>query len=53
MTLRLSDTKMYLHIDETCIKGPLDKCNIIPQLFSKKNGIFISLEVLAWLMTAC
>ena len=35
------------------IKGALDKFNIIPQLFSKKVGIFIPLEVLAWVMTAC
>ena len=37
-----------------CIfKGALDKFNIIPQLFPKKVGIFIPLEVLAWVMTAC
>ena len=35
------------------VKGVLDKCNIIPQLFPKKVGIFIPLEVLAWVMTAC
>ena len=29
------------------IKGTLDKFNIIPQLFPKKVGIFIPLEVLA------
>ena len=34
-------------------KGALDKFNIIPQLFPKKVGIFIPLEVLAWVMTAC
>ena len=34
-------------------KGTLDKYNIIPQLFSIKVGIFIPLNVLAWLMTAC
>ena len=33
--------------------GALDKYNIIPQLFPKKVGIFIPLEVLAWVMTAC
>ena len=35
------------------IKGALDKFNIIPQLFSKKVGIVIPLEVLIWVMTAC
>ena len=35
------------------IKGALDKFNIIPQLFPKKVGIFIPLEVLAWVKTAC
>ena len=36
------------------IKGALDKFNIIPQLFPKKKvGIFIPLELLAWVMTAC
>ena len=40
-------------------KGALDKYNIIPQLFftpnffEKKLGIFIPLEVLAWVMIAC
>ena len=34
-------------------KGALDKYNIIPQLFPKKNGIFIPLEVMAWVMTTC
>ena len=34
-------------------KGALDKFNIIPQHFPKKVGIFIPLEVLAWVMTAC
>ena len=29
------------------------KFNIIPQLFQKKVGIFIPLEVLVWVMTAC
>ena len=36
----------------TIIKGALDKYSIIPQLFQKKVGIFVSLEVLAWVMTA-
>ena len=36
-----------------CIKGALDKFNIIPQLLPKKVGIFVPLEVLAWVMTAC
>ena len=35
------------------LKGALDKYNIIPQLFPEKVGIFIPLEVLAWVMTAC
>ena len=35
------------------IKGALDKCNIIPNFFPQKVGIFIPLEVLAWVMTAC
>ena len=30
----------------------MDKCNIIPQLFPKKVGIFVPLEALAWVMTA-
>ena len=34
-------------------KGALDKYNIILQLFSKKVGVFIPLEVLVWVMTAC
>ena len=35
-------------------KEALDKYNnIIPQLFYKKVEIFIPLEVLAWVMTAC
>ena len=38
---------------ELLIKWALDKFNIIPQLFPKKVGIFIPLEVLAWVMTAC
>ena len=33
------------------LKGPLDKYNIIPQLFQKKVGIFMQLEVLARVMT--
>ena len=37
----------------TLLKGALDKFNIIPQLFPKKVRISISLEVLAWVMTAC
>ena len=41
------------HYSEKNIKGALDKFNIIPQLFKKKVGIFIPLEVLAWVMTAC
>ena len=34
-------------------KGVLDKFNIIPNFFPKKVGIFIPLEVLAWVKTAC
>ena len=33
--------------------GALGKFNIIPNFFSKKVGIFIPLEVLAWVKTAC
>ena len=36
-----------------CFQGALDKCNIIPNFFQKKVGIFIPLEVLTWVMTAC
>ena len=35
------------------IKGALDKFNIISNFFPKKVGIFIPLEVLAWVKTAC
>ena len=35
------------------IKGALDKFNIIPNIFPKKVGIFIPLEVLALVKTAC
>ena len=35
------------------LKGALDKYNIIPQLFSKKVRIYISLEVLVWVMNVC
>ena len=34
-------------------KGALDKYNIIPQLFPKEVGIFIPLEVSAWVMSVC
>ena len=34
-------------------KGALDKFNIIPNFFQNEVGIFIPLEVLAWVMTAC
>ena len=34
------------------LKGALDKCNIIPQLFPKKVGILIPSEVLACTMIA-
>ena len=42
--------KLQIHYQ---LKGALDKCNIIPNFFQKKVGIFIPLEVLAWVMTAC
>ena len=35
------------------LKGALDKFNIIPNFFPKKVGIFIPLEVLVWVKTAC
>ena len=35
------------------VKGALDKYNIIPNFFWRKVGIFIPLEVLAWVMSAC
>ena len=38
---------------KTCLKGALDKYNIIPQHFQKKVGIFIPLEVFAWVMAVC
>ena len=34
-------------------KGALDKFNIIPNFFPKKSVIFIPLQVLAWVKTAC
>ena len=36
-------------------KGALDSGQVLhhPQLFPKKDGIFIPLAVLAWVMTAC
>ena len=37
----------------TRVKGALDNCNIIPRLFPKKIEIFIPLDVLALVMTAC
>ena len=37
----------------TLLKETLDKYNIIPPTFSKKVVIFIPLEVLAWVTTAC
>ena len=40
-------------IRQTIIKGALDNFNIIPNFFPKKVGIFIPLEVLAWVKTAC
>ena len=41
------------HLNVIRIKGALDKYNIILQLFPKKIGIFIPLEVLVCVMTAC
>ena len=42
-------------MNENFFKGTLDICNTMhhPQLFSKKVGIFISLEVLARVITEC
>ena len=54
--LRLQVMHNYVHWHSSidyCVKGALDKFNIISQLFPKKVGIFIPLEVLAWVMTAC
>ena len=53
--------KCFVHFDQylrNCVaywnfKGAMDKFNIIPELFPKKVGIFVPLEVLAWVMTAC
>ena len=47
------DVKMSFYKHALIIKGALDKYNIIPQLFPKNVGIFMPLEVLAWVMTAC
>ena len=44
----MNEPSLYFYL-----KGALDKYNIIPQLFPKKVWIFIPLEVLAWVMTAC
>ena len=44
---------VFIKLQKFSLKGALDKFNIIPQLFPKKVGIFIPLEVLAWVMTAC
>ena len=45
----------FWHLDQTPqFNGALDKYNIIPKLFPKKGwDFYISLEVLAWVMTAC
>ena len=48
-----STLELFFIIIYHYIKGALDKFNIIPQLFPKKIGIFIPLEVLAWVMTVC
>ena len=42
---------VYDYYTHYYLKGALDKFNIILQLFPKKVGIFIPLEVLAWVMT--
>ena len=34
-------------------KGALDKYDIIPNFFQKKVGIFVPLDVLAWVMVVC
>ena len=54
----ISSKKYILKLHTFCkvllkFKGALDKFNIISQLFPKKVGIFIPLEVMAWVMTAC
>ena len=49
----ISWVKSFYSNRKTYIKGTLDKFNIIPNFFPKKVGIFISLEVLAWVKTAC
>ena len=46
-TLFLVGKRLFL------IKGALDKFNITPNFFQKKVGIFIPLEVLVWVKTAC
>ena len=46
-----SSTPLTLFALYVTFKGALDKYNIIPQLFSENVGIFIPLEVLAWVMT--
>ena len=37
----------------SCIKGHWTSSTPSPNFFQKKGGIFIPLEVLAWVMTAC
>ena len=49
----LSEISNCFKANKLSVKGALDKYNIIPQLFPKKFWIFIPLEVLAWVMTAC
>ena len=52
----ISNYYMWCFVDEEyemLLKRALDKYNIILQRFPKKIGIFIPLEVLAWVMTAC
>ena len=53
---RISSVFFYFEFDFLCIilfQGALDRFNIIPQLFPKKLGFFLPLEVLACVMTAC
>ena len=51
--IKIIQNMKWEQFSQTRLKGALDKFNIIPQLFPKKVGIFIPLEVLAWVMTAC
>ena len=45
-------SKLYVHI-YNFLKGALDNFSLIPNFFSKKVEIFISLEVYTYVVTAC